>query len=143
MSHFGKKKVHKAAAAPAASHEIASFVKSVRAGISEKEADYRRRSLALHPWVCAKCGRVFDEQSLSQLTVHHRDGNHNNNPPDGSNWENLCVYCHEDEHSRTVLAEYVADNEMDEASDGEASAGKGGGFGSMGAALSKFMEKKK
>ena len=25
---------------------------------------------------------------------------------DGSNWENLCVYCHEDEHSRSVLGDY-------------------------------------
>jgi hypothetical protein len=42
------------------------------------------------------------------LTVHHRDGNHHNNPPDGSNWENLCVHCHDDEHSRGVLGEYLS-----------------------------------
>ena len=41
------------------------------------------------------------------MTVHHKDGNHHNNPADGSNWENLCVYCHEDVHSRGVLAEYL------------------------------------
>jgi len=40
--------------------------------------------------------------------VHHRDGNHDYNPPDGSNWENLCVYCHEAEHSRDLLADYVS-----------------------------------
>jgi hypothetical protein len=34
------------------------------------------------------------------LTVHHKDHNHNNNPSDGSNWENLCIYCHDNEHSR-------------------------------------------
>ncbi len=44
------------------------------------------------------------------LTVHHIDGNPNNNPPDGSNWENLCVYCHDDEHSRQLLGEYFSDN---------------------------------
>ena len=34
------------------------------------------------------------------LEAHHRDGNHDNNPPDGSNWELLCTYCHEAEHRR-------------------------------------------
>ena len=39
---------------------------------------------------------------LRELTVHHRDHNHDNNPPDGSNWELLCVYCHDNEHSREL-----------------------------------------
>ena len=68
--------------------------------------DYRDRSLRLHGLVCARCGRTFDETNRQLLTVHHKDGNHNYNPPDGSNWENLCVYCHEDEHSRGILGEY-------------------------------------
>jgi hypothetical protein len=34
------------------------------------------------------------------LTVHHKDHNHDNNPPDGSNWELLCVYCHDYEHTK-------------------------------------------
>ncbi|HEY5634211.1 MAG TPA: HNH endonuclease, partial [Burkholderiaceae bacterium] len=25
---------------------------------------------------------------------------HDDNPPDGSNWELLCTYCHEHEHSK-------------------------------------------
>jgi alkylation response protein AidB-like acyl-CoA dehydrogenase len=68
---------------------------------------YRERSLALHGWICAKCAREFDRSNLHLLTVHHRDGNHDNNPPDGSNWENLCVDCHEDEHARGVLGDYL------------------------------------
>ncbi len=32
---------------------------------------------------------------LGQLTAHHRDHNHDDNPPDGSNWEWLCLYCHD------------------------------------------------
>ena len=32
--------------------------------------------------------------------MHHKDHNHDNNPPDGSNWELLCLYCHDNEHSR-------------------------------------------
>ncbi|MBI5847324.1 MAG: HNH nuclease family protein [Nitrospirae bacterium] len=69
--------------------------------------DYRELSLKIHGLVCAKCGREFEERERRLLTVHHKDGNHKNNPSDGSNWENLCVYCHEDEHSRGVLADYL------------------------------------
>ncbi len=70
--------------------------------------DYRERSLALHGLVCARCGREFDHTNRHLLTVHPKDGNHHNNPPDGSNWENLCAYCHEDAHSRDVLGDYLA-----------------------------------
>jgi hypothetical protein len=35
---------------------------------------------------------------LGELTVHHKDGDHMNNPRDGGNWELLCVQCHENEH---------------------------------------------
>jgi predicted HNH restriction endonuclease len=83
-------------------------VKAARAAAVARQQDYRARSLAIHGWICAKCAREFDESSLHLLTVHHKDGNHNNNPPDGSNWENLCAYCHEDEHSRGILADYLA-----------------------------------
>lgn len=68
---------------------------------------YRERSLKIHGLICAKCGREFDHTNRRLLTVHHRDGNHHNNPPDGSNWENLCVYCHDDEHSRNRLGDYL------------------------------------
>ena len=36
--------------------------------------------------------------------MHHKDHDHDNNPPDGSNWELLCIYCHENEHSRYLDA---------------------------------------
>ena len=62
--------------------------------------DYRSQALKLLPHVCARCGREFEGRRLRELTVHHRDGDHDNNPPDGSNWELLCVYCHENEHAR-------------------------------------------
>jgi len=63
-------------------------------------AGYREQSLKLHPWVCARCGREFTRANLHELTVHHKDHNHDNNPPDGSNWENLCLYCHDHEHQK-------------------------------------------
>ncbi len=69
--------------------------------------DYRERALALFGWICARCGREFDSTNRQLLTIHHRDGNHYNNPPDGSNWELLCAFCHEDAHSREILGEYL------------------------------------
>ena len=65
-----------------------------------KEPSYREAALKILPWICARCGREFEGRRLRELTVHHRDGNHDNNPPDGSNWELLCIYCHENEHAR-------------------------------------------
>ena len=65
-----------------------------------REKTYRERALKMFPPVCGKCGRDFSGKKLRELTVHHRNHNHDDNPPDGSNWELLCVYCHENEHSR-------------------------------------------
>jgi hypothetical protein len=65
-----------------------------------RETTYRERALAIYPWICGRCAREFDRNNVQQLTVHHRDHNHDHNPPDGSNWELLCVYCHDNEHSR-------------------------------------------
>ena len=62
---------------------------------------YRDRALKLLPWLCAWCGRDFTSKKLHELTVHHKDHDHDNNPPDGSNWELLCMYCHDSEHSRS------------------------------------------
>ncbi len=70
-------------------------------------SDYREQSLRIHGLICAKCGREFEYKDRHLLTVHHKDGNYRNNPPDGSNWENLCVYCHDDEHGRGLLGDYL------------------------------------
>ena len=65
-----------------------------------REQGYRAQALKMYPWVCGRCAREFNRDNLRELTVHHRDHNHDNNPPDGSNWELLCVYCHDNEHAR-------------------------------------------
>lgn len=65
-----------------------------------KEAPYREHALKVLPWICTRCAREFPGSRLRELTVHHKDGDHHHNPPDGSNWELLCVYCHENEHAR-------------------------------------------
>lgn len=87
--------------------QAAALVRKMRGEIEGSE-NYRSRSLRINGAVCAKCGREFDSVNMAMLTVHHKDGNHHNNPPDGSNWENLCVHCHDDEHSRGVLGEYFS-----------------------------------
>ena len=71
-----------------------------------REKTYRERALKIFPWICARCGREFTGKRLRELTVHHKDHNHDNNPPDGSNWELLCLYCHDNEHSRYLDAEW-------------------------------------
>ena len=71
-----------------------------------REKGYRERALKLFPWVCARCGREFTGKRLRELTVHHKDHDHDNNPPDGSNWELLCLYCHDNEHSRYLDQEW-------------------------------------
>ena len=58
--------------------------------------------MKIYPWICGRCARVFTRANLRELTVHHRDHNHDNNPPDGSNWELLCLYCHDNEHQRQL-----------------------------------------
>jgi len=78
---------------------------------SSRTSDYRERSLQIHGLICAKCAREFDYKDRHLLTVHHKDENPNNNPPDGSNWENLCIYCHEDEHSRGLFGDYLSEEE--------------------------------
>jgi hypothetical protein len=80
--------------------EMDEIVAKARRAGEERLKGYREQSLRIHPWVCARCGREFNHRNLHMLTVHHRDHNHDNNPPDGSNWENLCVYCHDNEHRR-------------------------------------------
>lgn len=68
--------------------------------IADREKGYREQALKLYPWICGRCGRDFSRVNLKELTVHHKDHNHDNNPSDGSNWELLCVYCHDEEHSK-------------------------------------------
>ena len=78
------------------------LVAKMRLEEQRRQADYRDRALKLFPHVCARCTREFSEKNLRELTVHHKDHDHNNNPPDGSNWELLCLYCHDHEHTRGI-----------------------------------------
>ena len=77
----------------------------------ERATGYREQALKIYPWICGRCAREFTRANLQLLEVHHRDQNHDNNPPDGRNWELLCTYCHENEHQR-FLTEQGRDPEL-------------------------------
>jgi hypothetical protein len=76
---------------------------------AQQEKTYRGQALKMYPWICARCGREFQGKKLRELTVHHKDHNHDNNPSDGTNWELLCLYCHDNEHARQQVADASAE----------------------------------
>ena len=73
-----------------------------------KKIEYRERALKILPWGCPKYGRDFPGKNLRELTVHHKDHNYMNNPSDSSNWELLCIYCHDEAHERLKTADAYA-----------------------------------
>lgn len=85
--------------------KLSKIVADARRASELREKNYREQALKLYPHICGRCGREFRGISLRELTVHHRDHNHDNNPSDGSNWELLCVYCHDNEHQRQLEAQ--------------------------------------
>ena len=86
------------------SAKLDRIVAEARRAADERSLTYRDQALRIYPWVCGRCARTFTRANLRELTVHHRDHDHDNNPPDGSNWELLCVYCHDNEHQRQLEA---------------------------------------
>jgi len=87
---------------PIDTDKLDRVVAEARRAAEHRLGGYREQSLRIHPWICGRCGREFTHKNLHELTVHHKDHNHDNNPPDGSNWENLCLYCHDNEHQRHI-----------------------------------------
>src|SRR5882724_9723910 len=81
----------------------AQILAGLRRDAEIRQKSYRERALRLFPHVCGSCGREFTGKRLRELTVHHKDHDHTNNPPDGSNWELLCIYCHGHEHEKYKL----------------------------------------
>jgi len=82
--------------------KLNSVVADARRAREQRETGYREKALKMYPHLCGRCTREFDRKNLHELTVHHRDHNHDNNPSDGSNWELLCLYCHDNEHQRQL-----------------------------------------
>lgn len=82
--------------------KLDAVVAAARKGREEREQGYRAKALKMYPWICGRCEREFDHSTLHELTVHHRNHDHDYNPDDGSNWELLCLYCHDNEHQRLI-----------------------------------------
>ncbi len=78
------------------------LVAEARRKAEERGMGYREQALKMYPHVCGRCARSFTRANLHELTVHHKNHDHDYNPPDGSNWELLCLYCHDNEHSRYI-----------------------------------------
>jgi len=88
--------------------QLDAIAAQARKNSDARDRGYRERALKQYPWICGRCSREFQRENLQELTVHHRDHNHENNPSDGSNWELLCVYCHDNEHQRQLEADRTA-----------------------------------
>lgn len=86
------------------SDRLNKIVAGAQRNRDQRELAYRERALKLYPWICGRCQREFTRENLQELTVHHRNHNHDDNPGDGSNWELLCLYCHDNEHQRLLEA---------------------------------------
>ena len=84
--------------------KLTRVVAEARRAREQREKGYREQALKLYPHICGRCSREFNHKNLHELTVHHRDHDHDNNPTDGSNWELLCLYCHDNEHQRQLEA---------------------------------------
>ena len=85
-------------------NKLDRIVADARRAADKREKDYRDQALKIYPWICGRCAREFTQANLRELTVHHRDHNHDNNPANGSNWELLCLYCHDNEHQKQLEA---------------------------------------
>ena len=95
----------------AGTSKLDTIVAEARRNQSNREQGYREKSLKMYPWVCGRCSREFTRANLHELTVHHRDHNHDNNPENGSNWELLCLYCHDNEHARYLDGESIGNTD--------------------------------
>ena len=89
---------------PSDKDSLDPIVAQFRRDKAREEGTYRARALKLLPHICGHCGREFEGPQLRELTVHHKDSDSTNNPPDGSNWELLCFFCHDNEHGRNNVS---------------------------------------
>ena len=115
------------------------LMEELRREAAARAAGYRAQALKILPHVCASCGRSFEGKRLRELTVHHKDHNFRNNPPDGSNWELLCIYCHDHEHEKELTARNLARADTPSS---PASPGLGNPFEALGTLLQQTSNEK-
>ena len=83
-------------------NELDQVVANAQQSRLTREQGYRARAPKMYPWICGRCQREFTQANVRELTVHHRNHDHDYNPEDGSNWELLCLFCHDNEHQRLL-----------------------------------------
>src|SRR6266568_3176446 len=54
------------------------LVTDARRAAEKRERGYREQALKIYPWICGRCAREFTRANVRELTVHHRDHNHDN-----------------------------------------------------------------
>ena len=74
-------------------NKLDQVVAQARKDSEKRGHGYREQALKLYPWICGRCARSFSHSNLRELTVHHKNHDHDFNPTDGSNWELLCQGC--------------------------------------------------
>jgi hypothetical protein len=100
--------------------KLDEIVAEARRNQTLREQSYRGQALKMFPWICGRCAREFSHKNLPELTVHHKNHDHDFNPADGSNWELLCLYCHDNEHQRYEETRYGISSQTAKASAPEA-----------------------
>ncbi|CAN5172518.1 hypothetical protein BH11PSE14_BH11PSE14_11950 [soil metagenome] len=65
------------------------IVAQARRDAEQRDKGYRERVLKMYPWICGRCAREFTRANLPELTVHHRNHDHDFNPPNGRSWSAL------------------------------------------------------
>ncbi|CAG1020320.1 hypothetical protein DOJK_00259 [Patescibacteria group bacterium] len=93
-------------------HKANQIISEARRNQELREQSYRGQALKMFPWICGRCAREFTHKNLAELTVHHKNHNHDDNPADGSNWELLCLYCHDNEHARYEETRFANTNKQ-------------------------------
>ncbi len=66
--------------------KLDQVVADARRDKEDREKGYREQALKMYPWVCGRCAREFALKNLHELTVHHRNHDHDFNPRDGCYW---------------------------------------------------------
>ena len=79
---------------PHRGRKLDRLVLEARRAADKRAEGYREKALKIYPWICGRCAREFSPPTCANsrcTTATTTD----NNPPDGSNWELLCLYCHD------------------------------------------------
>ena len=59
--------------------KLNQIVTDARRNQELREQSYRGQALKLYPWLCGRCAREFTHTNLTELTVHHKNHNHDDN----------------------------------------------------------------